>query len=263
MSNAELLRRLLARIAWPLALFGPPIVAALLIPLRPHLDATNVALILVVVVVAVAAAGRRLPGLVAAVTAGLAFDFLWAQPYYRLTIDDPSLIQTAVLLVVVGAAVSELAWLGQRARQQSAQSRGYLAGAVDVVATFDPTTDPTTQIHLVERRVADMLDADSCTYHQGPIGTDPRTAILAPDGSLRIGERRINARRLGLPTDRTIAIPVTRGGRDHGYLSVTAATRWSRPTREQRQAAVLMAGQLGEILDRSSYGRQESGLPAG
>lgn len=243
--------RLAGRIAWPAAILGPSVIALALVPLRAHIDPINVTLILVVVVVAVAALGRRLPGLVASVIAGLAFDYLWTQPYKTLTIDDPSLIQTAVLLVIVGAVVSELAWFGQHARRQAAQNRGYLAGAVDVIATFDPQVDPGAQVRLVEDRVADILGVDSCRYDSGPVPTGEDTATLAPDGSLQVGGRRANVDRSGLPTDRTTAIPVTGGGQAHGYLSVTAATRWSRPTREQRQAAVLMASQLGEILARA------------
>lgn len=133
------------RIAWPAAILGPSAVALALVPVRGDIDPTNVALIMVVVVVAVAALGQRLPGLVAAVVAGLAFDYLWTQLYHTFTIEDPSLIQTAVLLVVVGAAVSELAWLGQHARQQSAQDRGYLAGGVDLIATFEGQPDADAQ----------------------------------------------------------------------------------------------------------------------
>lgn len=243
--------RLAGRIAWPAAILGPSAAALALAPVREHVDPTNVALILVVVVVAVAALGRRLPGMAASVVAGLAFDYLWTQPYDTLTIDNPNLIQTAVLLVVVGAAVSELAWLGQHARQQAAQDRGYLAGAVDLIATFDRQTDPSDQVRKVEQLVADILGVDSCRYHSGPIPATEAAATLAPDGSLQIGGHRANVDRNGMPTDRTIAIPVTGGGQAHGYLSVTAATRWSRPTKEQRQAAILMAAQLGEILSRA------------
>ena len=42
------------------ALVGVPLVAAALIPLRGHIENTNIALILVVVVVAVACSGSRL-----------------------------------------------------------------------------------------------------------------------------------------------------------------------------------------------------------
>jgi len=242
---------LLHRIAWPAAILGPSLVALALVPLRSRVDATNVALILVVVVVAVAALGRRLPGLAAAVMAGLAFDYLWTSPYYTLSIDNPDLIQTAVLLVIVGAAVSELAWLGQHARQQFVRSRGYVAGAVDVVATFDPGADPSAQVRLVEQRVVDILGVDGCRYRTGPVPGGQTGAVLAADGSLQIAGHRTNVGRTGLPTDRIIAIPVAGGGHAYGYLAVTAASRWSRPTREQRQAAVLMATQLGEILARS------------
>lgn len=242
---------LAGRIAWPAAILGPSVVALGLVPLRDHVDPTNVALILVVVVVGVAALGRRLPGLVASVIAGLAFDYLWTKPYRTLSIYDSSLIQTTILLVVVGAVVSELARIGQAARQQSAQNRGYLAGAVDVLATFDRRADPSAQVRLVERRVAEILGADNCRYQPGPSPTDETAATLAPDGSLQIGGHRADVDRAGLPTDRITAIPVVGGGHDLGFLSVTAASRWTRPTAEQRQAAVLMANQLGEMLART------------
>jgi Domain of unknown function (DUF4118) len=59
----------LAGLAAPLAL------TAALIPLRGSLPNTDAALALVLVVVAVAAAGRRLAGIVAAVSAAVWFDF--------------------------------------------------------------------------------------------------------------------------------------------------------------------------------------------
>ncbi|SDT26537.1 DUF4118 domain-containing protein [Microlunatus soli] len=235
---------------WVAALAGPPVVAGCLIPLRGSLDPTNVALVLVVCVVAVAAAGRRSAGLAAAMTAGLAFDVLWAPPLYRLTIDDPQLIQTAALLVVVGAMVSELAWIGQGFRQRSARSRGYLAGAVDVAATAGAEQSPADRIRLVQDQVGEILDADSCGYSASPAPPGASAATIEADGTLLINGHPANLRRTGLPTDRPIDIEVTCGGRPYGRLIVIAATRWSRPTKEQLQVAALMACQLGAVLDR-------------
>jgi K+-sensing histidine kinase KdpD len=240
----------IAGLVWIAALLGPVAVAAALIPLRSVTDPTNVALALVVVVVAVAAFGRRLPGIVAALVAGLAYDYFWAPPYYRLTIADPYEIQTAVLLVVVGAAVSELAWIGHRAARRAARSRGYLAGAVEIVSTSQLGDDPRDSITLVERRIEDILGADNCHYRPESAPADSSDATMTADGSILLGGRPYDADRHGLPTDRPTNIPIRAGGDDRGRLEVVAATSWSRPSREQRQVAVLLAGQLGEVLSR-------------
>lgn len=236
-------------LAWLLAILGPIAVAAALIPLRGRLDATNVALTLVVVVVAVAALARRLPGIVAAIVAGVAYDIFWTSPLYRPAINNANAIRTAVLLVAVGAAVSELAWYGHRAQRRAARSRGYLAGAVEIISTLDTGASIDGEIAVVEGRVAAILGADSCRYHPRPVPAGTGVALLAADGSIQIGGRRVDAGR-GLPTDRPIVVPVFAGGQDRGHLEVVAASRWSRPSTEQRQVAVLLAGQLGEALSR-------------
>jgi K+-sensing histidine kinase KdpD len=59
-----------------LAAAVPVAVAAALFPLRGHISATNVAL-LIIVAVAPAAFGSRVAAIVAAVSAALSFDFFW------------------------------------------------------------------------------------------------------------------------------------------------------------------------------------------
>ncbi|MEU7905749.1 DUF4118 domain-containing protein [Actinoplanes sp. NPDC049118] len=59
--------------------------------------------------VAVAASGNRLAGYLAALSAGVWFDFYFTEPYQRLTIGDRSDVETFVLLLAVGIAVTELA----------------------------------------------------------------------------------------------------------------------------------------------------------
>ena len=116
------------RIALLLAVLGPLAVSALLIPLRDHLANTQLALVLVLLVVAVAAIGSRVAGIVAAVFAGVWFDFFFTKPYQRFTIADRSDIETFVLLVAVGIAVTELAVWGRRQQALASREAGYLAG---------------------------------------------------------------------------------------------------------------------------------------
>ena len=97
------------RAAIAAALAAPPAAAAVLLPARASWPNTNVALLLVVVVVAVAAIGNRAAGALAAVSAAAWFDFFFTRPYERFTIRGSADVTTAVLLLAVGVAVSQLA----------------------------------------------------------------------------------------------------------------------------------------------------------
>nr|BFE71952.1 hypothetical protein GCM10020092_052530 [Actinoplanes digitatis] len=96
-----------------LAVVAPFAVSAMLVPLRDRIENTDVALLLVVVVVAVAAFGNRPAGYLAALSAGVWFDFFFTAPYQRFTIGDGSDVETLVLLMAVGIAVTELAVWGR------------------------------------------------------------------------------------------------------------------------------------------------------
>ena len=97
----------LAGLAAPLALAG------LLVPFRGSFPNTDAALAMILVVVAVAANGYRLAGLLAAVSAAAWFDFFLTQPYERFTITRRADIETTVLLLVIGVAVTEIAVWGR------------------------------------------------------------------------------------------------------------------------------------------------------
>src|SRR5580692_7585285 len=98
------------RIAIVAALAAP----AVLLPFRASWSNTNVALLLVVVIVGVAAIGNRVAGAVAAVWAALWFDFFFTVPYYRFTIRSSADVTTAILLLLTGLAVSQLAARARR-----------------------------------------------------------------------------------------------------------------------------------------------------
>lgn len=99
------------------ALVVPFLVAFVLVPFRTDLSAPNAALILAVAVVAVAAVGTRVAGAAAALSAAVWFDFFLTEPYQRFVIADRDDIETAVLLLVVGLIVSQLAVRARRSRR--------------------------------------------------------------------------------------------------------------------------------------------------
>ena len=112
----------LAGLAAPLAL------AALLIPFRGSFPNTEAALALILVVVAVAANGYRLAGIMAAVSAAVWFDFFLTHPYERFTITRREDIETTLLLLVIGVAVTEIAVWGRRQHAVASRRAGYLEG---------------------------------------------------------------------------------------------------------------------------------------
>src|SRR5262245_57684166 len=95
-------------VAGTIGVLAPIAVGALLVPLRQEPVSTNLALILVVVVVLAGAVGGRGAGVLAAITATLAFDFFLTQPYLSLHIHSADDVETAVLLLIVGLLVGQL-----------------------------------------------------------------------------------------------------------------------------------------------------------
>lgn len=76
--------------------FGPVLLAALLGLARDALTPTVVALVLVLAVVAVAAAGDRLSGVVAALSAALGYDVFFTRPFLSPTIASPADVELVV-----------------------------------------------------------------------------------------------------------------------------------------------------------------------
>ena len=102
--------------------------AAVLVPFRASFPNTDAALAMLLVVVAVAANGYRLAGVLAAVSTAVWFDFFLTQPYERFSITRRTDIETTVLLLVIGVAVTEIAVWGRRQRVTASRRAGYLDG---------------------------------------------------------------------------------------------------------------------------------------
>jgi K+-sensing histidine kinase KdpD len=114
-----------------LAVTAPLAVAAavgLAIDYVPHSAA---ALVLVLLVVGAAATGDRIAGVVAALAAAVGFDFFLSPPLRQLRIDSVEDGELAVLLLLVGVAVSELASWGIRQSRAATEQAGFVRGALE------------------------------------------------------------------------------------------------------------------------------------
>jgi K+-sensing histidine kinase KdpD len=226
------------------AILAPFLTAAVLSTVRDSVTAATSVLVLVVWVVGAAATGDRPAAVLAAVSTGAWFDFFLTEPYRRFTIADADDIETTILLVVIGLAVSELALWGRRQQAQAARRSGYLDGVLGAArAVAEGNLPPATVLDVVARQISDVLGADGCRYVEGPV-RDARIAVLDHDGGLTRNGQAVDVDRVGLPTDEYVAVLVGRGSGVVGHFLLTATSHPAYPTREQRRIAVLMADQV-------------------
>ncbi|MHA7133264.1 DUF4118 domain-containing protein [Oerskovia turbata] len=241
------------------ALVAPLAVCAAFVPFRADVANTNIALVLVLVIVGAAATGRRLAGIGAALSSGICFDLLLTEPYQRLAITDRTDLETTVLLLLVGVAVTEIALWGYREQARSARQVGYLAGIVSSARLVaDGSTDTAALVAHVQRQIVDVLDLDECRFDTGVPGGRPR---LREDGSVTRGSQIVDVERDGLPTDDRVELLVEHGGVVRGRFLLDATTRVRRPDLDRRVIAVTLAQQVGSALATSRPGRAD-GAPS-
>jgi K+-sensing histidine kinase KdpD len=222
----------------------PLLVAAGLVPWRDDLANTHVALILVLVVGAVAAPGRRAPGVVAAVGAALWFDFYWTEPYQRLSIIDRTDLETALLLLLVGLGVTELAAWGRRQHELASRQAGYLTGIADAANAFAVGDRSDAVIEAVAAQLTHVLGLRGCRF-------DYNTGLDAPrlrrDGSVVWRHEELDVDTAGLPADRDVELLVESGGMFKGRYLLSASAG-NHPSRMQRRVAAALADQVGAAL---------------
>ena len=227
----------------------PLLVCAVLSAFRQEVTATTAVLLLVLTVVAAASTGVRVAGTVAALSSGLWFDLLLTQPYGRLTIDDHNDLVATVLLVLIGAAVSEVALWGHRQQARAARRSGYLDGVLGTAETVRLAGDtPQALTGHVARQLREILGVAQVRYVAGTV-RDPRTPVLDHTGQVARAGHPVDVDRDGLPTDIETALLVTQGSVTVGHFLLTAAGDIARPTLEQRRVAALLVDQLRTMPD--------------
>lgn len=228
------------------AVLAPPAVCALLIPFRDNFDNANLALLLVVVIVAIAAFGVRPAGILAAVSSALWFDFFLTVPYNSFDIRHRDDIETTVLLVVIGAAVTEIAIWGRQQQARASRHRGYLDGVITTSQAVAAGGSIDELIDQVRAELTAVLGIDGAKFTTG--GKRGAASVLNADGTVTRAGRVLKVERDGLPTNTEIELAVQHAGEVRGRFLLTAAARIARPDLEQRLVAVALADQVGAAL---------------
>ncbi len=233
------------RVAVIAALLAPPAVAAVLLPLRTHVSNTDIALVLVVVVVAVSALGSRLAGAVAALSAAVWFDFFFTKPYETFSISKSADIRTAVLLLLVGLTVSQLAARARRLEVVAITDTRYLGQLHEAAALAQRPGSANLVVDHVARQLVDLLQLRGCRFEYGKLtGHPPR---LTQDGAVVIGPRTVDVDKHGMP-DEEIELRALGNGRYYGRYMMSPNPD-ARPSLQARLVAVTLADQVGSALD--------------
>jgi hypothetical protein len=239
------------RIAILAAVAAPLGVAAVLLPFRASWSNTNVALLLVVVVVGVAAIGNRVAGALAAVWAAIWFDFFFTLPYYRFTIRNSADVTTAVLLLLTGIAVSQLAARARRLKVIAVTDAGYLAQIHETASLAKSATVPDVVVDHVREQLVGLLDLDGARFEYGSLlGHPPR---LEPDGTVTVGRSRWDVELAGLPAAE-IELRTFGNGQYFGRFMLKAKPG-SKPSLQARLVAVTLADQAGRAFGASQTAR--------
>jgi K+-sensing histidine kinase KdpD len=237
------------RLAVLAGLLAPLVLAAVLVPFRGSFPNTDAALAMLLVVVAVAANGYRLAGYLAAASTAVWFDFFLTQPYERFAITHRTDIETTVLLLVIGVAITEIAVWGRRQYANANRRAGYLDGINSAAQAVAAGGSAPTLIDQVSSQLTRLLRLRSCSFQYGVAGLG-RPARLHHDGSVTIGRLPWAADREGLPQQSDLELLVEGGGIFQGRFLMTPEPG-ARPTLEQRLLAVALADQVGAALASS------------
>jgi hypothetical protein len=228
---------------WAAALL-PVAVGAVLALLRDSLNQSTAAMVLVLTVVAAAATGDRICGVLAALTAAGSFDFFLTEPYYSFSIHQSDDLELAIVLVVVGLAVTEIALWGRRQQAAALRRDGYIQGLTQLL-DLPPDTSEAARAEAISAAITQTLGADRSEW----VAAHPSEldAVVDADGDVLVGGRPLAVARSGLPTEACTAVPVARNGVPLGHFRVVASTHVVRPTREQLRVAVLLADRMTDV----------------
>jgi K+-sensing histidine kinase KdpD len=155
-------------------------------------------------------------------------------------------VETTVLLLVIGVAVTELAVRGRRQHAAASRRAGYLSGIHAAAEAVAVGASPTTLREQVSDQLMRLLELETCRYQHGMagLGNPPR---LQQDGRVTERGSRGGAGHEGLPPGRETELLVESNGVLQGRF-LMAPLPHAHSNLERRLVAVALADQLGAAL---------------
>jgi hypothetical protein len=234
-------------LAWLSALVLPVGVAAACIPLRDHVSAADIALLLAVVILVAATLGGRLTGAAAAVEAAVSFDLFFTRPYYSLRINRAADVETAVLMLIVGVAIGEIVTRGKRHRFAAHVSRSNLERVSRITELAAGGEPPGRLIRVARKELMDLLDIDDAEFERPPfLDSLPRLSHAGLSIPPNVGADFEPASR----RESRIELPIWAEGLEVGRFVLTLAddSTGLEFAPESRTSALALADRLGVAL---------------
>jgi hypothetical protein len=179
------------------------------------------------------------------------FDFFFTLPYYRFTIRRSADVTTAVLLLLTGLAVSQLAARARRLKVVTITDAGYLAQIHETASMGNSARSPDAVVDHVKAQLTGLLDLEGSRFEYGSLlGHPPR---LETDGTVMVGHARRDVEQFGLPAEE-IELRTFGNGQYYGRFMLKPKPG-SKPSLQARLVAVTLADQAGRALGASQAGR--------
>ncbi|MFE5715580.1 DUF4118 domain-containing protein [Streptomyces sp. NPDC056501] len=198
-------------------------------------------------VVAVSAFGNRFAGALAALSAAAWFDFFHTEPYQSFHIEDRADIETAVLLLVVGLIVSQLAARARTMKRVAVTDATHLErlhGTTRLARSGTSSSDDV--VRRVRHELVEVLELRACRFEYGTlIGRPPR---LDPDGTVKVDGWIWDLERQGWPEGDTELRAIVHGPYQGRFL-LTPEPGSVPPPMEARLVAADLAAQAAAALD--------------
>jgi K+-sensing histidine kinase KdpD len=250
-------------VAWAVGAFVASLLIGLLVePFRGTIGLENVVILYLLVVVAAAGIGGRAAGVVAAVSAALAYDFFLTTPYHNLVIDSLAQVITVALLVATGIVVS----IGGRVRRRSAAAAEAHADAIRLLyrvteaaasgGAVDRVAAEGLQRLLAARRVSVLRRSPAGFAVTVDVGeTQPPLDVealthLDREGRIPLGHQRVLDGVMVLPLE-GVALDLVARQQPVGYLVVIPG-RDVPADRTIRLAVAAMANEVAVAASEQS-----------
>ncbi|MFJ6411143.1 DUF4118 domain-containing protein [Streptomyces hydrogenans] len=231
------------------AVLAPFLAALALLPLRGSATRINLALLMVVVVVAVATLGNRWAGALAALSAAAWFDFFHTEPYQSFHIRDRADIETAILLLLVGIAVSQLAARARVMRSVAATDAEHLERLHRTLRQVRSVGGTAPElIDRIRQDLVEVLDLRDCRFTTAVEPHGPVPPRLRADGSVGVEGWIWDLDRQGWP-EGEVELRAMAGGRVLGRFLLRPVSGAVPASAEARLVAVDLAGLAALVLD--------------
>jgi two-component system, OmpR family, sensor histidine kinase KdpD len=223
-------------------------------------------------VVAVAVLRGTGPAVATAVGSFLLYDFLFIEPYYTLTVNDPTEWLNLLLLLVVGVVVGRLAGRERDRAMAAIEGEREALALFNVSFTLASERDPTAALSAIARMVRDEIRATRVWVVEG----EAVVADTAPAGSSLPGSRAVHSTLRRRPGDepaewvrvhapsRTVAqqrpesafrVAITADGISMGAIWAIRPREMGDPDDGEKRVLAAAADQIGGSLQRERLQR--------